>query len=115
MVSLRDYIERIFEERQKQLEVAFRGQQDALTLARGTLELRLEKLNELRQEVTSDRGNYVTKDKYDADMSARNAVIAELKSKIDHAEGAVNLARFLGASGVAALILEIARIAGAVH
>ena len=64
-ISLRDYIERIFDEREKALDLAFRSQQEALALASRTLELRLEKLNELRQEVTQDRGNYLTKLEYD--------------------------------------------------
>lgn len=67
-VSLQTYIERIFDERQRSIEIAFKSQQDALNLASRTLELRLEKLNELRQEVTADRSRYVTLDKYDAEM-----------------------------------------------
>jgi hypothetical protein len=70
-VSLREYIERIFDERQKALDLAFRSQQEALALASRTLELRLEKLNELRQEVTQDRGNYVTKDKFDTTIDVQ--------------------------------------------
>src|SRR4029077_6301218 len=65
-VSLKEYIERVFDEKEKALQLAFRAQQEALALASRTLELRLEKLNELRQEVTQDRGNYVTKDAFDS-------------------------------------------------
>ena len=65
-VSLRDYIERIFSEREAALNLAFKAQQEALALASRTLELRLEKLNELRQEVTQDRGNYLTKAEYES-------------------------------------------------
>lgn len=64
-VSLREYFEAILDEKQKTLDKAFSAQQEALGLASRTLELRLEKLNELRQEVTQDRGNYVTKEQYE--------------------------------------------------
>jgi hypothetical protein len=115
-VTLRDYIERIFDERKAALDIAFRAQQEALGLASRTLELRLEKLNELRQEVTSDRANYITRDKYDADMKALNGKIdgadALTRQWQDRADGALNIARFLGVGGSIALLLEIARVAG---
>ena len=116
-VSLREYIETIFRERKDALDLAFKAQQDALGLASRTLELRLEKLNELRQEVTTDRGNYVLREKYEADLHAINekldASFAEIRKWQDRADGALNVARFLGASGVVALIVEIARASGA--
>jgi hypothetical protein len=65
-VSLREYIERILDEKQKALELAFKAQQDALALARHDLENRLETLNKLRQEVTEDRSQLVSTDKFEA-------------------------------------------------
>jgi len=67
-VPLREYIERIFDERQKALDIAFRASEQALALASRNLELRLEKLNELRQEVTQDRGEYVKREVYESRM-----------------------------------------------
>lgn len=64
-VPLKVYIERIFEEKQKALELAFSSQQKALDLATRNLELRLEKLNELRQEVSADRSEFVKVGVYD--------------------------------------------------
>jgi hypothetical protein len=55
-VPLRDYVDRIFEEKEKALNVAFKGQQEALSLASAALNKELEHLNELRQEVTTARG-----------------------------------------------------------
>jgi hypothetical protein len=79
-VSLKEYIERVFDEKEKALQLAFRAQQEALALASRTLELRLEKLNELRQEVTSDRGNYVTKDQYETRSEAQNQRFQRLEN-----------------------------------
>lgn len=99
-VPLRDFVERIFIERQAALELAFKAQQEALSIATRNLDARLEKLNELRQEVTQDRGNYVTRDKHDADMKSRDSVIAGLAKRLDEASGALNVARFLGVGGI---------------
>jgi hypothetical protein len=62
-VSLRDYIERILDEKQKALELAFKAQQDALALARHDLENRLETLNKLRQELVEDRTQFASSEK----------------------------------------------------
>ena len=76
-VTLREYIEAIMSERDRALTAAFTAQQVALNLATKNLELRLEKLNELRQEVTQDRANYQTRDKADiADEAMGNRVTA---------------------------------------
>jgi len=106
-VTLKEYIERIFSERAAALELAFKAQQEALLIATRNLDSRLEKLNELRQEVTQDRGNYVTRDKYDAEVGA-------LEKKLDQATGALNVARFLGAGGLAAALYAVAAQAGVI-
>lgn len=60
-VPLKDYIERIFEEREKALNLAFKAQQEALAIATTSLNRELEHLNKLRQEVLADRSEFVTK------------------------------------------------------
>jgi hypothetical protein len=104
-VSIREYFERIFEERQAALELAFKAQQEALGLASRTLELRLEKLNDLRQEVTRDRESYITRDVYDADQKITEAWRNQM-------QGGMNLIRFLGVGGTVALGVEILHLAG---
>lgn len=79
-MSLKDYMERIFSEREAALNLAFKAQQEALALASRTLELRLEKLNELRQEVTQDRGNYLTKTEYDTKHTILNDRLNRLEN-----------------------------------
>jgi DNA polymerase III alpha subunit len=77
-VSLRDYVERIFVERQrahdsehvlidKALDKAQELREEALSQARQVIDQRLEKLNELRREVTDDRAKFVTIEKYEAE------------------------------------------------
>ncbi len=60
-VSLKEYIERIFEEREKALNLAFKAQQEALAIATISLNRELEHLNKLRQEVLRDRADFVTR------------------------------------------------------
>jgi hypothetical protein len=79
-VTLREYIEAIIGEKDRALSAAFKAQQDALNLATRNLELRLEKLNELRQEVTQDRANYQTRDRAEADGDAMSRRLGDLES-----------------------------------
>jgi hypothetical protein len=79
-VSLKEYVERIFSERQNALDLAFKAQQEALGLASRTLELRLEKLNELRQEVTQDRGNYLTKAEFESKREVQDQRLGRLEN-----------------------------------
>ena len=104
-VPLRHYIERILDEREAALKIAFKGQQDALQLAREGLERELNHLNALRQEVTADRSTFVLRESYSQDMRA----LRDWQSRMD---GALSLIRWLGVAGVIALVLEISRLAG---
>lgn len=123
-VTVRDYVERIFDEREKALniafgaekvrvELAFKAQQDALALASRILELRLEKLNDLRQEVTTDRGRYLTKEQYASDLKALNQKIDDgfrtINGWQDRMDGGLSLLRVLSVGGGFALLIEIAR------
>jgi hypothetical protein len=53
-IELREYVERLFDEREKAAE-----------LVATNLEQRLDKLNELRAEVMKDRDQFLKKDLYD--------------------------------------------------
>ena len=84
-VTLREYIEAIMSERDRALTAAFTAQQAALNLATKNLELRLEKLNELREEVTRDRSQYITRDRYDdahGVLENRTAVLENFRGKV---------------------------------
>ncbi len=74
--TLKEFVERLFIEHDKRYEQRFKAQQDAnehaLTSARNAIakaeentNRRLEALNELREEVTSDREVFVQKDVYE--------------------------------------------------
>ena len=101
-VSLREYIEAIMAERDKALRAAFLAQQEALNLATRNLELRLEKLNELREEVTKDRSAFMSRERYE---DAHDV----LENRVSSLEG------FRGkALGFGALVSLISAVIGAI-
>jgi SMC interacting uncharacterized protein involved in chromosome segregation len=102
-VPLRQYVERILEEKQKALELAFKAQQEALAIAARNVDDKLEQLNRLRQEVTQDRGSYVTKDKHDADMKALNTDLDRLNTWQNRVIG-IGLVLVLGSGVIGGLV-----------
>ena len=54
-ITLKEFIERIFAEREKQLQLHFRNSENALVLSKLELDKRLNELNNLRAEYTKDR------------------------------------------------------------
>src|SRR5438309_570739 len=72
-VPLRDYVDQRLNDANRAVDIALSGHeklheadQRALQEARVVIDARLEKLNELRQEVTRDRGEYLRNDVYDS-------------------------------------------------
>lgn len=64
-VELKEYVERLLAEQEKQFTIRLEGQIDAVRMARSDMERRLDELNRLRAEVTQDRGQFVPKIAYD--------------------------------------------------
>jgi len=106
-VTLREYIEAIMSERDRALTAAFTAQQAALNLATKNLELRLEKLNELRQEVTQDRANYQTRDKAEVTEESLSVRISNLENFRGKALGFGALVSLLSAVGGALVVKAI--------
>jgi len=106
-VTLREYIEAIMSERDRALTAAFTAQQAALNLATKNLELRLEKLNELRQEVTQDRANYQTRDKAETTEDALGQRLTNLESFRGKALGFGALVSLLSAIGGALIVKAV--------
>jgi len=69
-VSLKEYIERIFDEREKALNVALRSQEERVREASKQVDMRLDKLNELRAEVQADRSEFVKKGAYESEYAS---------------------------------------------
>jgi hypothetical protein len=69
-VSLKEFVLRIMDERERSLRVYVQAQKEAIGLARENIDHRLGQLNELRNEVMSDRGLFVKNDTYEAKHKA---------------------------------------------
>jgi len=65
-ISLRDYFERLLDERDRQLQVQMTALEKALTLAREEDERRFTQLNELRREVLTDRSQFLPREVFDS-------------------------------------------------
>lgn len=103
-VSLREYIERIIDERSKAHDQRHYDEAQAIDQARAAVDLRLEKLNELRSEVLQDRGQFVRRDVYDNDKKGRDLRLQRLESWQARASGAaVILTLIAGLIGAAVM------------
>ena len=76
----RIYVDRILEERDRQYGLRYQAQEDALATARLDMERRLEGLNELRKAVETDRGRFLSVEKYEAEMRGVGGQLDELKA-----------------------------------
>ena len=67
LADLKAWVNVNFELRDRALKIQHDASEQALQLATRTLEVRLDKLNELRAEVTSDRSNFITRIEFDSE------------------------------------------------
>lgn len=102
-------------------------EKEARNLAASNITLRLDRLNELRDEVLEDRTLFVRRDTHSADLGALRVQhdadhteamsgIQALKERADRAEGAQGtwrfIAMFVGLPGLIAFLYAIAQMFG---
>ena len=94
-VSLRDYIERIFDEKDAAHVAQLESAERALKLATDTMSVRLEHLNAFREQLKDERTKYVREERFqmvldrlrqvedhDAARSGRQAVVLTLTTVV---------------------------------
>lgn len=83
----------------------------ARALAVGEMNRRLDELNQLRGEVTSDRAQFIRVETHTSDMKGLEIRINTVEKLLDKAEGSLNvwrfIAGFLGLGGLSAVIWAI--------
>lgn len=84
-IPIREYIERILDEREKAHDAAHRSEHVALELQARETERRLELLNRSFERAAEDRAGFVRKDRYDDDVKVRSAEVAALADKLNNA------------------------------
>jgi hypothetical protein len=81
-ISLRDYLEHLFEEHEKRHAREHEDAMRALEEARRVLDLRLGELNNLRREYTEDRGQLVQRQLFDSRMETQDNAIKAVGSEV---------------------------------
>lgn len=94
-ITLREYVERILDERQRALELQFNSSQREIDAASKALGTRLESMNEFRKQIDEERALYVKRDRLDALESNLAERIKVLETS------AANMTGRLWAAGVA--------------
>jgi len=65
-ISLREFFEKMMQQQEEHMELRFSSLDKALMLSRDEMNRSLESLNELRQQVVSDRGAFIISDIYNS-------------------------------------------------
>ena len=89
-VSLREYIETKFAELEKRLDVTFKLQNEAVSTASSKLELRLESMNNFREQLSDQSKTFVTKTEHDFLLKRIDDIKDTSNEKIDEVKELVN-------------------------
>ena len=89
-ISLRDYV-----------DSQFKAHNEAINLARANIELRLSAMNELREQINRERGQYLTRDRFDASHIAIESRLANLD------KFAANIQGRIWAMGAVVVVIQI--------
>jgi hypothetical protein len=82
LITLKEYVLAQFAWRDKQFNDYKEDSTNAVKTASAQIDSRLEKLNELRQEVVADRGIYLTRSEYEAKHETLGARFKPIEEKI---------------------------------
>ena len=77
-VPLRQYIEQRFNDLDRRLDAELKARDQALDLARADINRRLAEMNELRQQINSERGHFITRELYDRMEAERNRGLSSI-------------------------------------
>ena len=86
-VSLREYIERVIEERERTHAAQREAVERALAEAEVTLNRRLGEMNEFRKQIQDERGTYVHKDNLQMHVDASDERIRKLEDMSSNYQG----------------------------
>lgn len=113
-VPLREFIERVIDEHDRRYNERWQAQQRELALAQREMERRLEGLNELRGQVVEDRGRFMTRELFDAEMTAITSRVHKVEAEALTHRGSSTTMRWALPVFVAVVALIVA-LAGLLH
>ena len=82
-VSLREYIEKIMDER-------FQSSERALEISTKVLDLRLAAMNELRDQINSERGRFLTRETFDQSRDQTKLDMEKIDSRLRSIENEIS-------------------------
>jgi CHASE3 domain sensor protein len=82
-VTLREYIEKIMDER-------FESAERALDISTKVLDLRLEAMNELRDQINNERGRYLTRETFDQSRDQARIDMEKVDKRMRDQENAMS-------------------------
>lgn len=104
-VTLREYIERLFHDYAEAHQREHALTERAMERAREVVDARLEGMNELRNQLLSERGTYVRRELFDGQMEAQSRRIEQLERGESNLQGRLTM---IGAAlGVGLVILQL--------
>jgi hypothetical protein len=71
------------------MDVKFEAQEKALEIALQRLNERLEDMNELRKQITNERGMYLTRERFDSDHAALGQRVSSLELQASKWSGSI--------------------------
>ena len=69
-IALRDYIEKLIHHEREQRELQFKEAERAINLAKETIDHRLNSMNELREQISKERGTFISREIFDRACAA---------------------------------------------
>jgi hypothetical protein len=64
-ITLREYLEAVLKHEREQREMAARDAKESIDLAHAEIDRRLAQMNELREQITTERSTYLRRDIFD--------------------------------------------------
>jgi len=98
--TLKEYVERILDE-----------QTEARKIAKAEVDRRLDAMNELRDQIDSERGRYVEREMYDQRHQDLERRVGGVEGRLSNIEGGIQIRAATIGWGLAALAVLIAAIA----
>lgn len=108
-VPLKEYFERILQERERRFDIQREDTAEALRLARTIQDYKDEKANELRSQIERERGNYATKDDLIKSIEKVEEMVRPISNWMAAQQG-----KSSGYNSMWAIIVSVVALAGAI-
>lgn len=106
-VDFKEYIDKLFIYERELTQKEREGDQRALDLAKSTIDYRLAAMNELREQISKERGNYITREIYDKSMESLEKRVQALELFSANIQGRIWMFAFLTTAITSVVVIII--------